>query len=260
MTRFENKSVVVTGGETGIGRAITEAFAREGARVWIGGQLEAEADKVIASLGEHAASVTFLKTDVSRSDDVDRLITAAVEAGGLDVLVNNAGVYDGFAGALETSEALWSRLIDINLKGQFLTSKRALQEMVPQGAGKIVNMASVGGMIGKADGASYTASKFGIIGLTKQLAANYAEKSINVNAVCPGVIATEIRRNSATILGDAAPDMETGVGSSDGYKAMVPAKRKGLPEEIAAMVLFLASDEAAYVNGQAIAVDGGWTA
>ena len=120
---------------------------------------------------------------------------------------------------------------------------------------------SVGGLRGAADGMAYTASKFGIIGVTQQAACTYAELDITINAICPGVIATDIRKNSATVLGPDGPNMQRGVGSDpDAYKRMVPARRKGLPSEVAAVALFLASDAAAYVNGQAIAIDGGWTA
>jgi NAD(P)-dependent dehydrogenase (short-subunit alcohol dehydrogenase family) len=175
-------------------------------------------------------------------------------------MVNNAGVFDGFASCIDTTEALWDQVLSINLKGCFLGCQAALRRMVPRRQGRIINTASVGGLRGAADGASYTASKFGIVGLTRQIACTYAEHGITINAICPGVIETDIRRNSATILGSDAPPM-AGVGADpDGYKRLVPARRKGSPSEVADLAAFLASDAAAYINGQAIAIDGGWTA
>jgi NAD(P)-dependent dehydrogenase (short-subunit alcohol dehydrogenase family) len=176
-------------------------------------------------------------------------------------MVNNAGVFDGFASALETSEPLWDQVLSINLKGCFLGCQAALRRMVPLRGGRIINTSSVGGLKGGADGLAYTASKFGIIGITRQVATTYAEHGITINAICPGVIATDIRQNSATILGPDGPDMQRGVGTNpDAYKLLVPARRKGLPSEVADTVVFLASDSAAYINGQAIAIDGGWSA
>ncbi len=258
MSEFEGQVVIVTGGEAGIGRAIAEAFAGEGATVVIGGILE---DRARETLAAASGKLSFVKTDVSRWSDVDGLVSGALDKHGrLDVMVNNAGVFDGFASILETSEELWDRVIDINLRGQFFGCKRALQHMVPKGYGRIVNISSVGGLKGGADGASYTASKFGIIGLTKQIAVTYASNGVTANAICPGVIQTQIRANSAAVLGSIAPNM-LGVGADpDGYKKLVPAQRRGQPDEVAAMALYLASKKAGYVTGQAMVIDGGWCA
>jgi len=262
MSEFSGQAVVVTGGESGIGRAIVEAFAAEGAWVVFGGLLEAKAEETLAAVARSGGRARFIKTDVSRWEDIDRLVAATLEAhGDLQVMVNNAGVFDGFASCLETTEELWDRVIDINLKGQFLGCKRALQYMVQAGYGRIINIASVGGLRGGADGTSYTASKFGVIGLTRQIACTYAAQGITANALCPGVIQTEIRANSATVLGSAAPNMQQGVGADpDGYKRLVPAQRRGQADEVAALALYVASRKAGYVNGQALAIDGGWTA
>jgi NAD(P)-dependent dehydrogenase (short-subunit alcohol dehydrogenase family) len=206
--------------------------------------------------------VSFRKTDVRSEAEIEALVQAAVDRfGGLDIMVNNAGVFDGFADCLETTEALWDQVIDINLKGAFLGCKAALRRMTPQGSGRIINTASVGGLRGAADGASYTASKFGLVGLTRQIAVTHSQYGITINAICPGIIQTDIRGNSAAILGSDGPDMQKGVGADpEGYKRLVPARRKGLPDEVAATALFLASDVGSYVTGQAIAIDGGWTA
>ena len=255
------KSAVITGGETGIGLAITEALSAAGAQILMGGILESPGREAVKKIRDKGGRVDFVKVDVRDGAAVDGLVQAAVERfGHLDIMVNNAGVFDGFASCIETSESLWDKVIDINLKGTFFGCQAALKRMVPQGKGRIINTASVGGLRGAADGASYTASKFAIVGLTRQIACTYAENGIAINAICPGVIQTDIRGNSTIILGEDAPKM-AGVGSDpDAYKRLVPARRKGLPSEVADLAVFLASDNAAYINGQAIAIDGGWTA
>ncbi len=262
MTNLNGRTAVVTGGETGIGLAISSALAAAGARVFIGGILNEAGDTAAAKIQAAGGQATFVRSDVRVAGDIEALVAAAsAETGRLDIMVNNAGVFDGFASCLETTERLWDQVIDINLKGCFLGCQAALRRMVPQGAGRIINTSSVGGLRGAADGLAYTASKFGIIGVTRQAACTYAEHGITINAVCPGVIATDIRQNSATILGADGPNMQRGVGTDpDAYKRVVPARRKGLPSEVADTVVFLASDSAAYLNGQAIAIDGGWTA
>ena len=255
------KSAVITGGETGIGLAITEALSAAGAQILMGGILESPGREAVKKIRDKGGTVDFVKVDVRDGGAVDGLVQTAIEwFGSLDIMVNNAGVFDGFASCIETSEALWDKVIDINLKGTFFGCQAALKRMVPRGKGRIINTASVGGLRGAADGASYTASKFAIVGLTRQIACTYAENGIAINAICPGVIQTDIRGNSTSILGEDAPKM-AGVGSDpDAYKRLVPARRKGLPSEVADLAVFLASDNAAYINGQAIAIDGGWTA
>lgn len=261
MEILSGKVAAITGGETGIGLAIAEAFSAAGAQILIGGILEPRGQEAVKRIREHGGAADFFKIDVRDGAAVDKLVQAAVDRyGRLDIMVNNAAVFDGFASCIDTSESLWDKVIDINLKGTFFGCQAALKRMVPQSKGRIINTASVGGLKGSADGASYTASKFGVIGLTRQIATTYAEHGVTINAICPGVIQTDIRGNSALILGEDAPKM-AGVGSDpEGYKRLVPARRKGLPSEVADLAVFLASDNAAYINGQAIAIDGGWTA
>jgi NAD(P)-dependent dehydrogenase (short-subunit alcohol dehydrogenase family) len=261
MSILSGKNAIVTGGETGIGLAIAEALAAAGAKVLIGGILEEPGHRAAAGIKAKGGQADFIAIDVREKEKVDGLVQTAVERfGRLDIMVNNAGVFDGFANCIDTAESLWDKVIDINLKGTFLGCQAALKRMVPQGYGRIINTASVGGLRGAADGTSYTASKFAIVGMTKQIACAYAENGVTINALCPGVIQTEIRANSTKILGDDAPKM-AGVGSDpDGYKRLVPARRRGKPSEVADLAVFLASDHAAYINGQAIAIDGGWTA
>ena len=261
MSVLAGKNAVITGGETGIGLGIASALAAAGARVLIGGILDDAGKTAVAQIDGAGGAAEFIKLDVRDGGAVEGLVQAGVDRfGRLDIMVNNAGVFDGFASCLDTSDSLWDKVIDINLKGTFFGCRAALKHMVPQGYGRIINTASVGGLRGAADGASYTASKFAIIGLTRQIACTYAENGVVINAICPGVIETEIRANSTKILGEDAPKM-AGVGvNPDGYKRLVPARRKGKPSEVGDLAVFLASDNAAYINGQAIAIDGGWTA
>jgi NAD(P)-dependent dehydrogenase (short-subunit alcohol dehydrogenase family) len=237
-------------------------LAEAGANVVVGGILENVGKPFAEGLAAEGLAVSFVKTDVRHEAEVEALVQGAVDRfGAIDIMVNNAGVFDGFADCVETTEALWDQVIDINLKGAFFGCRAALKRMTPRGSGRIINTASVGGLRGAADGASYTASKFGLVGLTRQIAVTHSQYGITINAICPGIIQTDIRGNSAAILGADGPDMQKGVGADpEGYKRLVPAKRKGLPEEIASVALFLASAAGSYVSGQAIAIDGGWTA
>jgi NAD(P)-dependent dehydrogenase (short-subunit alcohol dehydrogenase family) len=261
MTEMQGQVIVITGGETGIGRATVMQLAKAGARVVIGGILEDHGEATVKVVSETGGKVAFQRTDVRSSDEVNELIDGTVQQyGRLDGLINNAAIFDGFVNCMDTSDALWDQVINVNLRGTFYGCRAALRHMVPAGRGKIVNVSSIGGLVGQADGPSYTASKHGVIGLTKQIGCDYAKYGIAVNAVCPGAIETDVRGNSARILGDIAPPMG-GVGADpDWLKRAVPAQRKGKPDEIANMIMFLLSEKATYMNGQYFVVDGGWTA
>jgi NAD(P)-dependent dehydrogenase (short-subunit alcohol dehydrogenase family) len=252
---------LVTGGGSGIGRGIALALGRAGAPVAVvdlspdGGK--AVADEIVGGGGR----ARFVAADVSRWADVDAAVTAAVrDLGPLGILVNAAGILDGYAPADEMTPALWERVVAIDLTGTFHGCKRALAEMLPAGRGRIVNIASVAGLVGSGGGPAYTAAKHGVVGLTRQLAITYADRGITVNAVCPGAVTTGLRANSARILGGDAPVMR-GVGGDDAaVRAVTPAGRRGTIEEIAAAALYLAGEEAGYVTGHMLVVDGGWTA
>jgi NAD(P)-dependent dehydrogenase (short-subunit alcohol dehydrogenase family) len=261
MTDFTGRVVVITGGETGIGRATVEHLVREGAQVVIGGILEDEGAATVAGTAGASGNVEFYRADVRDAKQVDALVDGAVARyGRIDGLVANAAIFDGFASCIDTSDALWDQIVNVNLRGTFYACRAALRHMVTAGRGKIVNVASVGGLVGQADGTSYTASKHGVVGLTKQIGCDYAKHGIGINAVCPGAIDTPIRANSLKILGTDAPPMG-GVGANPEWLSRtVPAQRKGAPHEIATMIVFLLSDEASYMNGQCFVVDGGWTA
>jgi NAD(P)-dependent dehydrogenase (short-subunit alcohol dehydrogenase family) len=260
---FTDRMAVVTGAGSGIGRAIAQALAARGARIAVVDLDSASATQTalqIEALGGRAAAY---RADMSISAEVDAALGAAIgELGPLEIMVNNAGVLDGYFNVDELDEAVWRRVIDIDLTSVFLGAKRALREMLPRGRGRIVNMASVAGLNGTGGGAAYIAAKHGVVGLTRQMAVTYASRGITVNCVCPGPIATGLRQHSQEILGPGIPDMtDRGVAvNEDQLKAIVPMGKRGTVEDVAAAVCFLASGEASYITGHSLVVDGGWRA
>src|SRR5215216_1360019 len=212
MGRLDGRVAIVTGGGSGNGLAIAHAFAREGAMVAIGEYSEARGNAAI----EHIKEGLFIQADVQRWEDIDRLVSETVrQFGRLDIIVNNAGVLDGYATCLETSIELFNEVLSINLRGMFFGCKRALEVMVPAGYGKIVNVASVAGLIAEGGGLAYTTSKHAAVGLTRQLACEYGPSGIRSNAICPGSISTNLRQTSPEVLGDVAPStMQRGVGTA----------------------------------------------
>lgn len=249
---------VVTGAGSGLGRAIAQRLAAEGYAV-------AAIDLDDATAHETARLIKgkAYAADVSRAAELDEALGAAIgDLGPLEVMVNNAGILDGYFDVDEMDEALWRRVIDIDLTGVFLGCKRALKEMLPRGRGRIVNMASVAGLNGTGGGAAYIAAKHGVVGLTRQMAVQYGARGIRVNCVCPGAIPTGLRAHSQAILGPGVPDMSgRGVAvNDDQVRALVPVGVRGTPGNVADAVSFLASDAAGYINGHALVVDGGWRA
>jgi NAD(P)-dependent dehydrogenase (short-subunit alcohol dehydrogenase family) len=252
---------IVTGGGSGIGRAIAESLAREGAAVGIVDVLPTGAMQTVEAITSAGGRAVFAHADVSDWLEVDGVISKLVAAlGPLGILVNAAGILDGYAPVHELSPAVWSKVIAINLSGTFFACKRALEEMIPAGRGRIVNLASVAGLIGDGGGPAYVASKHGVVGLTRQLAVGAAPRGVTVNAICPGPIQTGLRANSTTILGAEAPIMRGIGGDEAAIKAVTPAGRRGTVEEVAATARFLASEEAGYITGHTLVIDGGWTA
>ena len=242
---FENKVALVTGSARGIGRAIAETLARRGASLVIA-DLRAElaaatALEIAASTGQRTLAVAV---DVVNSDSVKAMVDKVLAGfGRLDILVNNAGVTrDNLIMRME--EADWDLVLDINLKGAFNCSKAVVRTMMKQRSGRIVNISSVSGLRGQAGQANYSASKAGLIGLTKALARELGSRQITVNAVAPGFIPTDLTKDLPSELKDAS-------------LKMIPLGRWGSPQEIAAAVAFLASDEAGYITGHVLSVDGG---
>ncbi len=256
-------TAVVTGAGSGIGRAIAIMLATRGAAVATVDLDEARAGETAELITKGGGRAGAFRADVSRTAELDRAVDGAIAAlGPLEMMINNAGILDGYFNVDETEEALWRRVLDINLTGVFLGCKRALREMLPHGRGRIVNMASVAGLNGTGGGAAYVASKHGVVGLTRQMAVVYSARGVTINAVCPGPILTGLRQHSQAILGPGTPDMSgRGIAVSDEQvRAVVPVGRRGTVEDIAAAVCYLVSDEAAYISGHTLVVDGGWRA
>jgi NAD(P)-dependent dehydrogenase (short-subunit alcohol dehydrogenase family) len=259
MGRLDGRVAIVTGAGSGNGLAIAAAFAKEGALVAIGEYSEERGAAAVARMD----NAIYVKADVRAWEDIDRLVSQTItQFGRLDILVNNAGVLDGYATCLETSLELFEQVLAINLRGTFFGCKRALQEMVPNGYGKIVNIASVAGLVALGGGLAYTTSKHAVIGMTRQIACEYGGQGVRINAICPGPIATNLRQTSTEILGAGAPDMNKGVGAlpPDKLREIVPLGTRGAPDDVASMAVFLASPESDYVTGQTFVVDGGWLA
>ena len=260
---LRDRVAVVTGAGSGIGRGIATMMAARGAAVAVMDIDQASAVQTARLITESGGRAASFRVDVSRASEIDEAVSAVTrELGALDIMVNNAGVLDGYFSVDEMDEEVWRRVIDIDLTSVFLGCKRALREMLPRGRGRIVNMASVAGLNGTGGGAAYIAAKHGVVGLTRQMAVAYSGRGITVNCVCPGAIPTGLRQHSQQILGPGVPDMTSrGVAVSDEQvRALVPAGVRGTVEDVAAAVCFLVSDEAGYVTGHSLVVDGGWRA
>jgi NAD(P)-dependent dehydrogenase (short-subunit alcohol dehydrogenase family) len=243
------RSVIVTGAGSGIGRATALAFAAQGDAVLVA-DLNEEGAKETASAAAGGRAVTVVG-DLSEPAVVDEVVaTAAAEFGGVDVLVNNAGIMDSFSPAATVTDAEWERVLRVNLTAPFMMTRAALPHLLARGKGAIVNVASEAGLRGSAAGAAYTVSKHGVVGLTRSLAVTYREAGIRTNAVAPGGVAT-------AILASATVD-EDGLNALTPFHAM--AGKVARPEEIAAAIVFLASEAASNVNGVIMPVDGGWAA
>ena len=247
--RFSDKVAVVTGGGKGIGKAIAVRLAQEGAKVVVVDKDQDTLASTVEDIKKEGGQAIAVAADVTLSEEVDRMAQTTIQQfGKIDILINNVGLFT-YEPFLDTSEETWDRLHSINLKSTLLCCQAALKNMTKNGYGKIVNVSSDAARMGVAAQASYSAAKAGVTGLTRALAMEMARYKINVNCVCPGPVETDLMAE----VGGTIPEIRQKLEKA------VPFRRFAQPEEIAAPVCFLASDDAGYITGQALGVNGGQT-
>jgi NAD(P)-dependent dehydrogenase (short-subunit alcohol dehydrogenase family) len=249
--RLKDKVTIITGGGSGIGREAALLFAAEGAKVVVADLNEKGGQEVVAALKDRGADALFVKTEISKAASVEDLIqTTETTFGRLDVMYNNAGIFpDADGSVLDTSEEVWDLVMNVNLKGVFFGCKYAIPAMLRSGGGSIINVASFVALMGAAvPQIAYTASKGGVLSMTREIAVEFARKNIRANALCPGPVETPLTR---TILSNEEKRQRRLVH--------IPPGRFAQPQEVANAALFLASDESSFVNGATFTVDGGIT-
>lgn len=251
--KLAGKVAIITGAGSGIGRAAALLFAREGASIVAADIAVEPGEETAALIREAGGQALFVRTDVSNPSEVQAMVQTAVATyGRLDILFNNAGITIP-ATATDTSEEIWDKTIEVNLKSVMFGCKYAIPEMIKSGGGAIVNTASMLGLVASPRQAPYCAAKGGVVMLTKQIAADYARENIRVNCICPSEVNTPLHRRFI----EESPDPEA---TRRALLARIPLGRVAEPEEIAAAALFLASDDSSYITGVALPVDGGLTA
>lgn len=254
MKRFAGRAVLITGGNSGIGRAAAVAFAGEGASVMIAARRQDRSAAVVEEITRAGGRAAAVRCDVTRPEDCEAAVEATVRLhGGLDVLFNNAGIIYREKAVPATSVSEWDATFEVNTRGTFLMSKAALSVMIPRGSGVIINNASYFGLVGGRGTAAYSASKGAVVLLTKAMALDHAPDGIRVNCVCAGSVDTPMLQGEMEEMGGADAVRHL-------FEEKHPLNRIAAPEEIAGAVLYLASDEAAFVTGTALPVDGGLTA
>ncbi len=250
MITLENKVALVTGATSGIGKATALALGSAGAKVVFSGRRDLEGETTAALIRNAGAECLFVRSDVSSEEDVKALVQKTIKTyGQIDCAFNNAGIEPTPKPLHEQSIEDFDKLMGINVRGLFLCMKYEIQQMLSQGSGVIVNNSSIGGLIGFPGVSPYIASKHAVMGLTRSAALDYAKQGIRINAINPGLIATDMLDRVADGRGSTADDLAS----------MVPMGRIGLAEEIAQAVVFLCSDAASYITGQPLVVDGGFT-
>jgi len=248
--QLANRTAVITGAASGIGRASALRFALEGAHVAIWDIRKDRIDEAVAEIRAAGGRADGFEVDIANAASVESAASATISAlGNVTVIMNNAGVLDDYATVLDTDEALWDWTFGVNLKGMFLVTRALLPSMLAAGGGAIVNTASVSAFIAGGGGISYTTSKHGVIGFTRQMASDYAHQGVRVNAIAPGAVETGM---TADILNNEELPVVHALREA-------PAGRHAQPSELANVALFLASDEASFVHGAVYIADGGWT-
>jgi len=252
MKEFEGKVALITGGSSGMGRTTALAFAQKGAKIVVASRREKEGEETVAMIKEIGSEAIFVKTDITQVIEVENLVNQTINTyARLDYAFNNAGVEGILGPSIEQTESNWNYIIDINLKGVWLSMKYQIPAMLKNGGGAIVNNASIYGLMGLANLSIYCASKHGVIGLTKAVALEQATAGIRINTVCPGIIQTDM--------------VDRAFGKDDDSEGKVqmaashPIGRLGKPEEIANAVVWLCSDSASFITGHSLTIDGGYT-
>ncbi|OAS14103.1 SDR family oxidoreductase [Paenibacillus oryzisoli] len=250
--KLSGKVAIVTGAASGMGKAIAELFAAEGAKVIVSDLRVEAAQTVVAGIEAKGGTAIAVAANVAKEEDVAQMIDTAVkEYGTVDILINNAGIMDNFVPAGDLTDELWERVFAINTTGVMRTTRKVLPIFTERKSGVIVNIASAGGLNGSRAGAAYTASKHAVVGFTKNVGFQYANLGIRCNAIAPGGVSTNI----GTTINAPNP-----FGMERAMVGMGLNPRAGEPEEIAKVALFLASDDASFVNGTVVTADAGWTA
>lgn len=249
MGRLDGKVVIITGGGSGIGRATAVVFAKEGARVVVADWIAEGGKETVGMIKEAGGEALFIKTDVSKAEDIENMIKTTINTfGKLDILMNIAGIVGEEVSTIDCTEEVFNKIIAVNLKGVWLGMKYAIPEMLKTGGGSIVNTASIAALEAYKGIPAYAASKGGVISMSRVAAIEFASKNIRVNCIAPGHIATPL------FLGCWPPD------KLKHLEDIAPQGRLGKPEEIARVALFLASDESSHITGQTVVADGGVTA
>ncbi|KMT21037.1 glucose 1-dehydrogenase [Clostridium cylindrosporum] len=252
--RLKGKTAIVTGASSGMGRDIAYYFAKEGANVLAVARRSEKLNELVKETKSFEGKTVAYSADITNKEKVEGMIDESIKLfGKLDILVNNAGIMDNMSGVAEINDEMWDKVMSLNVKSPFLAMRKAVNYFKEVGGGVIINVSSIGGLYGCRAGAVYTASKHAVVGLTKNPAFMYEKGNIRCNAICPGGIETEVGFGEfmKNINKEGAARCMTGIATNP---------RMGKGSEIATVAVFLASDDSSFINGQCIAVDGGWTA
>ncbi|MBM6615571.1 3-oxoacyl-ACP reductase FabG [Desemzia sp. RIT804] len=243
MGKLTGKVAFVTGGTSGIGEFTAKAFSENGAKVIVAGRDEEDGTRIVKEIEGKGGQALFVKLDITEKEDIKQSVQKTVNTfGTIDILVNGAGIHDSYDTVLDTDEESYDQLMAINVKGPFLMTKEILPILLEKGKGTVINIGSQATFVAGPGGSAYVTSKHAIEGFTKQLAYDFGKKGIKANLIAPGFIETPMTE-----------------GIEDDRLKDIPAQRAGKPEEVAALAVFLASDESDYIQGTSIKVDGGWT-